>query len=500
MKPNAVNLKKMMLWGIGLSAGVAWLAAAALCLTGWLPKITWAVLLLFLVAVVLTVCAWTLHRMLFGPMDEICDLVANWGNTVPEDLEKQLKAIPGPVGALGEVFHGQMAEVERRLVTIAETTREETERTVRAEIAENICRTTLPQVLKEYPSRQYFEVAGLVRPGQREHSVFYDYFYIDPGLLCVSIGQVPDQSVSAALYMMAAQSAIRSRLRLGRSVAEAMSDVNAEMYDFGARGEIRALVGTLDAAMGFFSFVNAGVCVPLLMRNGERYEKLDSAVSTPLGRNQNVSYRTEEFRMKQGDRLFLYTEGLEAAQDQQGVSFGEQELRTALNRTRSRKEPEQSLRLLADEAAAFCLTDDAHPGYAALLLEYRKGEKDLAHCRVPGTPEHAGEVLDFLKTRLEDNGIQRRHYARIAVMVDELFSLCCQKLEGGEDITVECGAAPDAQSVTIRISGPFHGQDPLSGNQNGPYGLAVDYIQHQGEYISFKPGEERDAVSVVCFL
>ena len=64
---------------------------------------------------------------------------------------------------------------------------------------------------------------------------------------------------------------------------------------------------------------------------------------------------------------------------------------------------------------------------------------------------------------------------------------------------VECGVAPDAQSVTLRISGQFHGENPLTEDEGAVY-HGADYIQNHGDFISFKPGEEQDAISVVCFL
>ena len=176
-----------------------------------------------------------------------------------------------------------------------------------------------------------------------------------------------------------------------------------------------------------------------------------------------------------------------------------QALRETLNRTRAQKEPSDSLRYVMSEVAAFCPWDDSHDGYSALLLDYRKPEKELAHRRVPGTSAYAGEILDFLKTRLDENGISRRHYARIAVLLDELFSLCCRKQEGSGELVVECGVAPDAQSVTLRISGQFHGENPLTEDEGAVY-HGADYIQNHGDFISFKPGEEQDAISVVCFL
>ena len=499
MKQEHADLRRVLQWGIALSAVCAWVAFLILALTGWRPKSVWAVFLILLMAVMLSVCAALFHRLLLRPMDELTDLVANWDSIAPEDLRKHLGALTGPVGELSEVLSDRMSAVERHMAGLEAAATEKATQTVQAFTTEEICRAVLPQTLKDYPSRQYFEVAGAVCPGQQRCCTFYDYFYIDSGLLCVAIGQVSEPGIHAALRMCTAQTLIRSRIRLGRSVEETMNDVNAQLYDYGSKGEVWALLGTFDTSMGFFNYVNAGVCPPMLMRSGERYEQVDAPVLIPLARNQNVSYRAEELRLRQGDRLFLCTEGLVLAENQEGASFGEQALRESLNRGRSQKEPADSLRVLSEEVAAFCPADDTHDGYAALLLEYRKGEKELSHCRVPGTSAYAGEVLDFLKTRLDENGIQRRHYARIAVLLDELFALCCRRQTDGGELTVECGVAPDAQSVTLRISGQFHGEDPLEEGEDTPF-RGADYIQSHGDFISFKPGEEQDTVSVVCFL
>ena len=499
MKQNNVSYRSLLEWGLPLSAAGAWAAVLILTWNGLKSYSAWAAMFFILVAVLLTVCAVLFRRIVLQPLDELNELVTNWGSTDPEDLREQVDTLSGPVGDPGQVFYDRMNEVETRMAGLEKNVSEQTTETVQKQVVEEICRTALPQTLKDYPSRQYFEVAGLVSPGQRKCSTFYDYFYIDSGLLCLVLGQVSDSGVDAALLMTAAQAIIRSRIRLGRSVAETMNDVNDQLYDFGGKGEVRVFLATLDTAMGFFTYVNTGICHPMLMRNGDRFEKVESLIATPLRRNQNVSYRAEELRLRQGDRLFLFTEGLETAESQAGGSFGDQALRDALNQSRSRKEPKDSLGYVAEEAAAFCPSDDAHDGYAALLLEYRKGEKELAHLRVPGTPEHAAEVLDFLKSRLDENGIQRKHYARIAVLVDELFALCSRKQEGEEELDVECGVAPDAQSVTIRIIGRFHGEDPLAEN-DGPALQSAEYIQNHGDFISFKPGEELDSIAVVCFL
>ena len=91
-----------------------------------------------------------------------------------------------------------------------------------------------------------------------------------------------------------------------------MADVNAQLYDLGNQFCLNALVATLGTADGRFTYVHAGQQKPLLMRNEDRYEWLESPVYAPLGMNENVSYRSQELRFKQGDRIFLHTAGLAA--------------------------------------------------------------------------------------------------------------------------------------------------------------------------------------------
>ena len=96
-----------------------------------------------------------------------------------------------------------------------------------------------------------------------------------------------------------------------------------------------------------------------------------------------------------------------------------------------------------------------------LTLLFCKGDKELAHCDVPARPEYAGEVTEFLKKQFADNGIDKRHYAREAVVVDEVFALCCRKAALDSRIMVECGVAPDALMVNIRVTAVLGGVDPM---------------------------------------
>lgn len=494
-------LRRGLLWGLGLATASSWCALiwSTSGRAGQLPG--WVTGLLLCFAVLLPVLFAVLRRGVFQNLDELTDTVAHWGDTEPEALRARLEALRGPAGELGDVLYENITKLEDRLANIRQEVRTETEREVQGEIARGICESALPNILQDYPSRGNFEVAGLIHEGKALSCTFYDYFYIDPGLLCIAIGQMPDGSVPDALFMVVAQTTIRSRLRQGHSLAETMAEVNTQLYDLGESRSVNALVGTLNTSDGRFNYVNAGGQVPMLMKNEQDYEWLKAPVYAPLGLNQNVSYRTMDIRLRQGDRLFLYTEGLGAAANSDGAEFREQSLRTALNLSRTKSgEPAQTLTFLSDEAEAYCDSREGCPGYASVLLEFRKGDRELAHCKVINIPEQAPEVMDFLKERFSENGIQRRNYVRFAVLADEMFSLCCRKAVQGSLVTVECGVAPDGQSVTLRFVAQLQGFDPLAAEGDDPAGQAASFINEHVDYATFKSNPEGDVVTLVCFF
>lgn len=65
---------------------------------------------------------------------------------------------------------------------------------------------------------------------------------------------------------------------------------------------------------------------------------------------------------------------------------------------------------------------------------------------------------------------------------------------------VECGVAPDAQMVNIRVTAVLGGVDPIETDDIGSAANTVQFIRNNADYITFKPGSERDTITIVCFL
>lgn len=78
---------------------------------------------------------------------------------------------------------------------------------------------------------------------------------------------------------------------------------------------------------GAVELINAGHCRPLVIRGGQ-VTRLDAS-GLPLGMFCEGQYETQTARLKPGDSLLLYTDGLTEARSSGGEEFGEQRLTEA---------------------------------------------------------------------------------------------------------------------------------------------------------------------------
>ncbi len=397
---------------------------------------------------------------------------------------------------LADAFRMMLVEIEMH-------GKEQTELAVREErmeselrLATEINAAMLPKALPEPKGGLGFAVRGRVEQTGELSSSFYDYYLLDHGRLCVVVGEAPDRGMSAALFMVVAQTAIKSQMRSGAPLTEAMTAVNRQLHEIGRGLALNVLVGVLDED-GVFSFINAGQRAPLLMRDQDRYEWLKAPVYAPLGQNENVVYQIRQVSVLQGDRLFFHTAGLDDIKGEDGRLFAEQKLQAALNMSRSRDlDLEGLLRYIGEEGKAFAKSPGEVVDFTAAVLEYRRSSRDLAHCTVSGDRKGAAKVTDFLKQQLAANGLSRRAIAEIAVLADELFSLCCWAAADDRPITAECAMEPDGKGLTLRMKGGFGGRNPLLAGEGGAAANAVDFIRGSAKSVSFQEGELQDVLTV----
>lgn len=438
-----------------------------------------------------------IRSVVVQPIQKLTDAVQAYeGGENKESLRKLELKGSDELHSLADAFRMMLVEIDLRGF-------EERELAVREERVEAELKLTTainaamtPKALPEREGEPIFDVRGLSDQSGELNCDFYDYFLMPDGRLCLVVGSVPSQGVSAALFMVVAKTTLKNQLRTGMPLLDAVTEANRQLYEVGQGMVVNALVGIL-GEKGEFSYVNAGQEQPLLMRAQDRFEWQQGPVYAPLGQNENVFYRERTIRLAQGDRMFFHTAGLSQISGEGGERFGSQRLQAMLNLSRSKNlSPQQLLDHMRGEGKAFARDPRRCGGFSMVAMDYLRRRKELAHCVVDRDRSGAMRVSEFLKEQLAENGFDRRNVAQIVVLADEVFSLCCRRRTEGL-VTVECEVNSDACEVRLRLKSFFAGADPLDVRGGTDTQDALDFIRRSTREISFRKGELQDELTVV---
>jgi len=186
--------------------------------------------------------------------------------------------------------------------------------------ARQIQQGLLPRQIPKTPgllvaAKSYFclEVAG----------DYYDVINLDDNRTVLAVGDVSGKGAGAALLMSNLQASLRTVVRVGIKLSEAVGEINDLLFANTPPDQfITFFVGIYDKRTSTLSYVNAGHNPPIVFRKGCKIEELSTG-GLILGAFAGVSYEQGSVELKEDDLLFLYTDGISEAQNSKEEMFGE---------------------------------------------------------------------------------------------------------------------------------------------------------------------------------
>ncbi|MCL2820993.1 MAG: serine/threonine-protein phosphatase, partial [Oscillospiraceae bacterium] len=124
-----------------------------------------------------------------------------------------------------------------------------------------------------------------------------------------------------------------------------------------------------DIPTGTFTYVNAGHNPPLVKHSGGRYEWLKTKPCFVLAGMENIPYTQDEIKLDYGDMLFLYTDGVTEAMNENLELFTDPRLQDTLNKYTDAA-PKDLLSLLMKEIDAFAGNAEQADDITMLALRY----------------------------------------------------------------------------------------------------------------------------------
>lgn len=219
-------------------------------------------------------------------------------------------------------------------------------------VATHIQTSMLPCIFPAFPERTEFDIYATMNPAKEVGGDFYDFFLVDDDHLAVVIADVSGKGVPAALFMVIAKTLIKDHAQQGAQPEEVFTEVNRLLCEANDEGMfVTAWMGVLELSTGHLAYVNAGHNPPLLRHGGE-YEFLRTRSGFILAGMEGIRYRPASLELAPGDAVYLYTDGVTEATNEDKQLYGDQRLCDILN-AHADSGPETLLRTVKDDVDAF---------------------------------------------------------------------------------------------------------------------------------------------------
>ena len=248
-----------------------------------------------------------------------------------------------------EQAHGKLEETHQQLLTAYDQLEETTAAKERIEsdlrIARNIQMSMVPS---QFPERDDLDLFASMTPAKEVGGDLYGYLLLGD-LLYFCLGDVSGKGVPASLFMAQATRLFRTLAAQKMQPAEIATRINDALSgDDNEQGMfVTMFIGLVDLTTGHLHFCNAGHNPPVLIGNGKT-EFLEMIPNLPIGLMPEFEYEGEEIADISNQPLFVYTDGLNEAENREQVQFSDERLLEILE-TIPFESSKRTIELLASE-------------------------------------------------------------------------------------------------------------------------------------------------------
>lgn len=238
-------------------------------------------------------------------------------------------------------------------------------------IAGEIQQTILPKNFNIFPEKRSVDLYAYMNPAKYVGGDFYDFFAIDDTRLGFVIADVSGKGVPAAIFMAISRTMIHAIAQTENSAARCLERANRILCHENLNDMfVTVFYGILHVDSGVVTYCNAGHNPPLLIKRGDKVEKVPLTKDLILGAFGDAVFHEREFRLSAGDSLLLYTDGITEARNKEGVMFGEDQL-VSLCEKLSGKSAQETVEEIMRQVESFSKETIQYDDLTMLSIAYR---------------------------------------------------------------------------------------------------------------------------------
>lgn len=250
------------------------------------------------------------------------------------NLNKRIEIKTGDeIETLANTFNGMTKELALYMKNLKNTAAQNERIKTELSLGTRIQSGMLPKGQNPFPNRKDFDLSALMQPAREVGGDFYDFYLMDENHLVITVADVSDKGVPAALFMVIAKTILKETLLYTadtEKLSEVFKNANNALTQSNDEGMfVTVFTGILNISTGEFVYANAGHNPPII-RSGENCAYLPKALNTIMGVIEGLEFKIAKLTLKKGDALFFYTDGVTEARDKKNGFFGEDRLLIAV--------------------------------------------------------------------------------------------------------------------------------------------------------------------------
>lgn len=241
------------------------------------------------------------------------------------------------------------------------------------DMASNIQLNMLPQITPAILENPSIDLYAELHPARMVGGDLYDFYLIKNHLFLV-IADVSGKGFPAALLMVETRSMLRSMIFTEPNPAELLKNLNnAIMETNNAEMFVTMFIGVLDLDNGNFSYSNAGHNAPLILHRNGTLDELNVDSNLPLGNFEDITFTQQYAKIAPGDLIFLYTDGISEAEDENHNLYGIKNIKKSLKKC-AKLDARNTIELVANDMSKHVGPALQNDDITSLALRYHTPE------------------------------------------------------------------------------------------------------------------------------
>ena len=271
------------------------------------------------------------------------------------------------IGLLRDSFGNMQHSLRQYIEELKTTTAQKTAIESELSIARDIQNSMIPC---DFPHLEGLEMYGSMTPAKEVGGDLYEFFVRD-NYLYFCIGDVAGKGVPAALVMTNTCGAFHL---LAESESEPIRIVS-RMNDMLSRDNsmtifVTFFAGVLDLNTGHLRYCNAGHIAPIVDGNPLPVES-----NLPIGAMPDWKYTTQEADIAPGSTIFLYTDGLDEAENAECQRFGKKRIFEVMQT--ASQQPRPLIERMTQAVGEFVGDTEQSDDLTMLAIQWKKKSSDL---------------------------------------------------------------------------------------------------------------------------